>query len=89
MKSMMPSGVCSMVSAIEVMNMSDVVACTADHVDVIESIQETVTRDDNVKPGSEGRRVDVIESIGSEGLGRIYVLCRSGVDDCPTIESTA
>lgn len=65
-KSMLTVGVFSVMAA------STSFASDANRVDVIETLHETVAQEDSVKAGSEQRRVDVIESIKSEGPGYPY-----------------
>jgi len=61
-----------MVGILSVMATTTSFASDANRVDFIETLHETVTQEDSVKAGSEQRRVDVIESIQSEGPGYPY-----------------
>lgn len=47
-------------------------ASDAHRMDVIDALHETVAQVDSVKVGSERMRVDVIESLESEGPGYPY-----------------
>jgi hypothetical protein len=71
-KSMLTIGFMAIMATTGVVNTSDSFALDAHRVDVIEDVHETVAQPDSVKPGVEWTRVDVIQSIGSEGPAYPY-----------------
>lgn len=64
---MMVVGFLAVMAVTGATNASDSFASDAHRVDVIDALHETVAQVDSVKAGSEGMRVDVIESVRSEG----------------------
>ncbi|UVT16163.1 MAG: hypothetical protein H8K04_00930 [Nitrospira sp.] len=72
-KNMLTVGFMSMMIATGVVNVSDSLAADAHRVDVIDALHATVAQEDSVKAGVEWTRVDVIESIGSQGTAYPYI----------------
>jgi hypothetical protein len=73
--SMLTVGFLSIMAATTLVNASDsfaVEARDARRVDVIGTLHETVAQWDSVQGGGQWMRVDVIDSIGSEGPGYAY-----------------
>jgi len=66
-KSLMTVGFLSVLAATAGVNASVSVAADVHRVDVIDDLHQTVAQKDSVKAGSGPMRVDVIDSIPSEG----------------------
>lgn len=71
-KGMLMIGFMAVMAVTGATNVPKSFASDAHRVDVIDALHATVAQVDSVKAGSERMRVDVIESIGSEGPGYPY-----------------